>query len=73
VPTIGGNISSGKPIMVSKILSIHSNVFSQVGGAFNQVEKPRFWGCSNFGQPLNGDEIILTSFTHSFSQIDQIS
>ncbi|MBU6378008.1 MAG: CocE/NonD family hydrolase [Gammaproteobacteria bacterium] len=38
VPTIGGAITSGAPLME--------------GGAFDQRESPRFFGCSHSGRPL---------------------
>ncbi|TNE60985.1 MAG: CocE/NonD family hydrolase [Alphaproteobacteria bacterium] len=47
VPTIGGAVTSGEPLMV--------------GGAFNQVEDKRFFGCSKPGRAL-GDRSDVLSF-----------
>jgi putative CocE/NonD family hydrolase len=45
VPTIGGNVTSGKPVMV--------------GGAFDQREGPRFFGCQAPYIPLAGRADVL--------------
>jgi putative CocE/NonD family hydrolase len=45
VPTIGGAISSGEPLMVA--------------GAFDQVEDPRFFGCKPPWRPLAGRPDVL--------------
>lgn len=45
IPTIGGSITSGLPIFV--------------GGAFNQVESPLFFGSKNNGIPLSARADIL--------------
>jgi putative CocE/NonD family hydrolase len=45
VPTIGGALTSGEPIFE--------------GGAFDQREDPRFFGCTRFGSPLSARPDVL--------------
>ncbi len=46
VPTLGGALTSGKPVFV--------------GGAFNQIEDPRFFGSTGSEQPINNRSDILS-------------
>ena len=46
VPTIGGALTSGQPVFV--------------GGAFDQREDERFFGCMNSGLPLSGRRDVLS-------------
>lgn len=54
VPTIGGNISSGLPIMEP--------------GGFNQIESPEFYGSSKPYLPLSSRPDVLTFQTHILEQ-----
>lgn len=46
VPTIGGALTSGQPVFE--------------GGAFDQREAPRFYGCRNHGLPLSARRDVLS-------------
>lgn len=54
VPTIGGAITSGKPVMV--------------GGAFDQVQRPDFFGTSGDNSPIGDREDILVFETEPLAE-----
>lgn len=54
VPTIGGSLTSGEPIFE--------------GGAFDQTEHARFFGCTNPGMPLIARRDILSFQTPSLAE-----
>ncbi|MEW5308683.1 MAG: hypothetical protein WDW38_000622 [Sanguina aurantia] len=54
VPTIGGNITSGEPIMV--------------GGAFDQVEQPSFFGCSVPGRRICDRPDVVSFSTEALQE-----
>ncbi len=54
VPTIGGALTSGKPVFE--------------GGAFDQREDARFFGCKNPGLPLSARRDVLTFETEPLAQ-----
>ncbi|KAA1281374.1 MAG: CocE/NonD family hydrolase, partial [SAR202 cluster bacterium] len=59
VPTIGGNISSGLPIMEP--------------GGFNQIENPEFYGSSKPYLPLSSRPDVLTFQTHILEQAIEVT
>jgi len=59
VPSIGGSITSGEPIMS--------------GGAFNQVEDDRFFGCSRPGLPLSARFDVLVFQTEPLTQAIEVT
>lgn len=54
VPTLGGSLTSGEPIFA--------------GGAFDQREDSRFYGCTRPGLPLNARQDILSFETAPLEQ-----
>jgi putative CocE/NonD family hydrolase len=54
VPTIGGPLTSGQPVFE--------------GGAFDQREHPRFFGCGNPGMPLSARADVLVFETPPLAQ-----
>lgn len=54
VPTIGGALTSGKPVFD--------------GGGYDQREDARFFGCRNFGRPLNARPDVLSFETGTLAQ-----
>ncbi|AHF75791.1 X-Pro dipeptidyl-peptidase domain-containing protein [Sodalis praecaptivus] len=54
VPTIGGSLTSGEPIFT--------------GGAFDQREDPRFFGCRHPGLPLTARQDVLSFETPPLAQ-----